>query len=429
MENLDLIPHSPGVYLMRGAGGGIVYVGKAKDLAKRVNQYFHGGHSDWKTPALAAAVRRIDYIPCESERDALILERRLIREIQPFFNRMWKDDKSYPYIKLTAGDFPRLVLTRKKTGGGKYFGPYPEVSSVKSLLRYLWRSGAVRLRPCKWEFSDEKPLSEKKRASCLYFHTGQCPAPCAGKITKAGYRKIVRRAGLFLSGRAGELERDFQKRMASASSEMRYEEAARYRDFLSGISRMRERVRVSRLNEAELSLRVSDTRAAERLGKILGLRKTPLHIEAVDTSHLFGKQSVGSLVCFVSGEKNPAHYRRFRIRANAGDDFAMIKEIVGRRLRRLSAEGGALPDLLLIDGGPVQLAFAAAAASELGIRLPLAALAKKEEEIFIPGLKKSLRLSRSEPALRLLMRIRDEAHRFAIRYHKYLRRKTMMEDK
>jgi len=430
------LPRTPGVYLMRSADSTIIYIGKAKNLAARVAQYFQSSRAagDWKTVNLAALIRAVDYIPCESERDALLLERELIRRHQPFFNAMWKDGKSYPCIKIsTDEDFPRVFITRGKTAGGSCFGPYPNSSLVKNLLRYFWRNRLLPLRPCKWEFSVKKPLDQKKINACLYYHTGQCPAPCAGKISRPGYRRIVRRAAALLAGGHGKMLGGFRKKMETAAARRQYEEAALYRDLARALGHMEERVKISRYSEPEVEAAISQSSAAARLARVIGLRRPPVHIEGFDTSNLFGKSPVGSMVCFTAGRPNHAHYRRFKIRTplpeGGSDDFAMIAEIVGRRLSRLKTSGEPLPDLLLIDGGMGQLAYAARAASRCGACVPLVSLAKKNEEIFIPGRREPVRLDRADPALRLLMAIRDEAHRFGIRYHRYLRSKNLLKEK
>src|ERR1019366_7712987 len=201
--DLSAIPHTPGVYLMRGTSGSILYVGKARDLANRVGSYFAAGRGHTaKITALVASIRHIDYLPTQSEREALLLEQTLIRRLQPHFNSMWKDDKSYPHIKLTwKEDFPRIFLTRRTPrDGSKYFGPYPNVSLVKKLLHYLWKQHLFPLRPCRYEFSESHPLPLEKAKHCLYYHTKECPAPCVGRISKAGYRQIAKDAGLLFRG-------------------------------------------------------------------------------------------------------------------------------------------------------------------------------------------------------------------------------------
>ena len=226
------IPHACGVYLMRDAARSILYIGKAKDLAKRVAQYFNPNRPDPKNSALAPLVRSIDYIPCASEREALILERRLIHAHQPFFNSMWKDGKTYPFVKITLNeDFPRMLLTRRKAAdGGAYFGPYPKVTPIRGLLNYLWRQKFFPLRPCRWEFNLQKPLDGRKIRSCLYYHTKECPAPCAGRITTENYRKIADNAVDFFKGKYVKLRKKFKQEMQAASGRLEFEKAAALRD-------------------------------------------------------------------------------------------------------------------------------------------------------------------------------------------------------
>ena len=222
------------------------YIGKALDLAKRVAQYFNPRKEDLKNQSLVPLIRRIDYILCESEREALLLERRLINENQPFFNVLWKDGKTYPYLKITLGeDFPRIFTTRRKAkDGGAYFGPFPKVTPIRALLRYLWKQRLFPLRPCRWDFSQAKPLDKRKITACLYYHTKEYPAPCAGKISKADYRDIAERAVLFFKGRYDDLRGEFEREMNAASKAMDYERAMQLRDNVSALSQMGERVRV-----------------------------------------------------------------------------------------------------------------------------------------------------------------------------------------
>ncbi|MEE8424851.1 MAG: GIY-YIG nuclease family protein, partial [Elusimicrobiota bacterium] len=239
------LPQACGVYVFRDAAMDVLYVGKAKNLAKRVASYFNPKASDHKTTALAPLIRKIDYIHCASEREALIWERRLIGKHQPFFNAMWKDDKSYPYVKISMGeDFPRMRVVRKKRRDqGLYFGPYPKVSMVRGLLRTLWKRRLFPLRPCNYNFSVKKPLDERKIKNCLYYHTKECPAPCAKRVSRKIYRHIAESAALFFSGRFASLKRRFERSMRKAAQALDYEQAARMRDHLQAIDHMSERVR------------------------------------------------------------------------------------------------------------------------------------------------------------------------------------------
>ncbi|MBI4060820.1 MAG: excinuclease ABC subunit UvrC [Elusimicrobia bacterium] len=422
------LPHKTGVYIMRDAAGEILYIGKAVDLFKRVAQYFNPNKTDVMDRSLVPLIRAIDYILCESERESLLLERRLINENQPFFNVLWKDGKSYPYVKITMGeDFPRIVMTRKKSrDGGAYFGPFPRVAPLRGLLRHLWRLKIFPLRPCRWDFSETKPLDRRRINSCLYYHTKECPAPCAGKTTKKDYREIAERAALFFRGRYAALGKKFEREMKRASKALDYERAARLRDNISALSQMGERVRVRAVEAETVGRHTAPTRMLTDLQRALRLPAPPVHIECFDVSHFQGHQTVASMVCFIGGKAHRGHYRKFKIRGTAGiDDFKSMREAVYRRCKRLKMEGAALPDLILIDGGKGQLGAARAALKELGTDIPTASLAKRIEEIFLPGRPESLILRLDDPALRLLQRLRDEAHRFGVAYHRLLRAKRL----
>jgi excinuclease ABC subunit C len=413
---------------MRDASSSIIYIGKAVDLAKRVAQYFNPSRQD-KTASMVPLIRRIDYIPCASEREALLVERRLIGRFQPFFNSMWKDGKSYPWVKITMGeDYPRIILTRRKVAdGGVYFGPYPKVAQVKSLLRTLWRSKIFRLRTCRWEFSADKPLDPRKLRACLYHHTGQCPGPCSGKCSPQDYRKTAENAVLFFRGEYPKLRERLELEMGKASASLRFEDAASLRDSILALSQLGERVRVSAVAMEDIERPVSSSRAVSDLKAALELPRAPHHIECFDVSHFQGRQTVASMVCFTGGEPNHDHYRKFKIREVSGiDDFKAMAEAVGRRYRRLKASGERMPDLVLVDGGIGQLSAAAGVLEALKLKVPLAALAKKLEEVFVPGRTGSIILERGRPGLRLLQRLRDEAHRFGLAYHTLLRRNDLL---
>ncbi len=425
------LPHKTGVYLMRDAAGEILYIGKANDLAQRVAQYFNPNKTDVMDRSLAPLIRAIDYILCESERESLLLERRLINENQPFFNVLWKDSKTYPYLKITMGeDFPRLLTTRRKVrDGGAYFGPFPKVSPLRGLLRYLWKQKLFPLRPCRWDFSETQPLDKRKISSCLYYHTKECPAPCAGRITKNDYREIAQRAVLFFQGKYADLRHEFEREMKSASKAMDYERALQLRDNISALSQMGERVRVRAVEVESVGGHVARTRMVTDLQKALMLSAPPVHIECFDISHFQGHQTVASMVCFEGGKANRSHYRKFKIRSVAGiDDFKSMREAVYRRYKRLQSEKAPLPDLVLIDGGKGQLGSAQAALCDLKLKIPTASLAKRIEEVFLPGRSQSIVLRLNDPALRLLQQLRDEAHRFGVAYHRLLRDKHLFEE-
>jgi excinuclease ABC subunit C len=423
------VPHACGVYLMRDARGVILYIGKAKDLFKRVAQYFNSNRPDLKNTYLTPLIRAIDYIPCASEREALLLERRLIREHQPFFNAMWKDDKSYPYVKITMQeDFPRILLTRRRLqDGALYFGPYPKVAPIKRLLDYIWKRKFFSLRPCAWDFSPDKPLDPRTLHSCLYYHTKDCPAPCADHISRRDYRRAARDAALFFSGRHAALRRRFESEMREAARRLEYERAARLRDNLAALDQIGQRVRLRAVKAGDLALPLAASRSVTDLQAALGLAAAPFHVECFDVSHFQGRQLVAAMVCFQGGAPHQDHYRRFRLREVSGsDDCASIAEAVRRRYGRLLREGAALPDLILIDGGKGQLGAALRELQGLKLRVPTAALAKRLEAVFLPGKTEPIILERSRPALRLLQRLRDEAHRFGLSYHRLLRHKELL---
>ena len=432
--NLSLLPSAFGVYLMKDKQGAVLYIGKAINIRKRVSQYFSGHEEQtrgWKIAALMPLISHIDFVVCASERDALLLENKLIKQYQPFFNSMLKDDKSYSYLKLTVGeDYPRLMLTRKKIKDKSlYFGPYPKAYNIKQLLHFLRRSGFAPLRQCNYSFGRKKPLAQNKIQGCIYYHTGQCSAPCA-KISYEEYQKIVSRVALFLDGNFKQAKAELLVVMKDAAKNLNYEDAAKCRDLISALEQMGERIKVSKYDAEKLENKLS---VSEKLKELTRVLKSPVlinHIEAFDNSHLFGKEAVGAMVCFIDGEKYKAHYRRFKIKAQmkdtGADDFLMMKECVLRRLNQLkNLAPEKRPQLFLIDGGKGQLNFAAEAIKEAGFNIQVISLAKKEEEIFLPNRSNSLRLPKNSPALRLLQEIRDEVHRFVITYHRLLRNKAL----
>ena len=433
---IDILPNKPGVYIMRDRSGTIIYIGKAKNLSDRVKQYFQESNlysRGWKLPSLLPLISKIDYVTCASERDALVLEEKLIKEYQPFFNSMGKDGKSYPYLKLTLGeDYPRLLITRRVIKGKDvYFGPYPKSSIVKSLLRFLWKTKYAPLRPCKWSFSREKPLAPLKINSCIYYHTGQCPAPCAGKISYEDYRQNAQRMADFLDGNFETVARKITELMQEHATRLEYEQAAVYRNFLHAMEHMKERVLVGKFKDEQITTAMQNTDKLKRLAEVIGLKKLPAHIEAFDNSHLFGREAVGCMVCYINGEKNHEHYRRFKIRSKlpekGGSDFTMMQESVYRRLRQIKRDPSQTPDLILLDGGKSQITAALNAFEKARLFIPFIALAETHEGIYLPGASESIKLPIGDPALNLLMEIRDEVHRFAITYHRKLRDKAVLE--
>lgn len=418
---LENIPKLPGVYIMRDGIGNIIYIGKAKSLRDRISSYFNSD-TESKATAIITAMRKIDYILCTSEREALIIERQLINKVQPYFNSMWKDDKSYPYIKFSVNeDFPRLILTRKKEkDGALYFGPFPQIYYIKKLVRWLVK--LFKIRPCKLEFSENKLPDEKKVKSCMYYHTEMCYGPCLGKITSADYKEKTKEIELFLNGKFKKLADEWESQMHELSSQMKFEEAKEVRDRLYALENMSERVMISEITKDDINESVQRADSISELKKVLGLRHMPAIIEGFDNSNIQGTNPVASMVRFTNGISDKKNYRRFKIKTVVGpDDFASMREVVFRRYSGLIRKNEKLPDLILIDGGKGQLNAAVSALEELQIKTPVISLAKKNEEIFLPHKDKPLILSRHSPALQLLQSVRDEAHRFAVNYHRKLR--------
>jgi len=435
-ERLDNLPQAPGVYLMRDSAGRIIYIGKAASLKNRVSSYFHTGTDfSLKTASMVSQVKKIDYIVTHSDNEALLLEQKLIRQYKPRYNIIWRDDKSYPHLKLTLNeDYPRLFFVRKRKeirDGARYFGPYPQVGEVRKTVRWLQKLFPLRL--CKYTIEKGKPIDEKKVRSCLYYHIEHCPAPCLAKISQKKYQEIVDEVTLFLEGKHNELIETLEKKMHLAAKELNFEEAKKIRDCIQTIQGMTERINFKEIKEEELYLKIKLARGLSELKKILSLRKVPLHIEAIDVSNIFGDYAVGSLVAFEKGEPKKDAYRRYKIRTVTKiDDYAMIREVVSRRYKRILKEkdvgipGIELPDLILIDGGKGHLSTAVETLNTLHLKLPVIALAKEKEEIYIPQATQPLSLPKNSPALHLLQHIRDEAHRFALSYHKLLRKKTSL---
>jgi excinuclease ABC subunit C len=378
-----------------------------------------------------SVVRHIDYVPSASEREALLMERRLIGEFKPDFNVMWKDDKSYPYVVLSwSEDYPRLFLSRnKKKDGNLYFGPYPNVSAVRSLLRWAWRRKLFPLRPCKLTIVEGQPYPYSKVKSCLYLHTGECPAPCLGKISSKAYRKTAERARLFFEGKKDKLIAIWEKEMNQFALKKNFEQAAEVRDRLVTLRHMDEQVTFRQMSEEFLGVRIQGSRAVQELKVALNLKKPPEIIECFDISHFQGAETVASMVSFKHGRPNKSGYRKFIIKTVAGvDDFKSMEEVVRRRYQRVKSEGSVYPDLILIDGGKGQLGAALKSLETLGLKsLEIASLAKEEEEIFVPGKSDSIRIPMDSPALLLLRQVRDEAHRFAITFHRKRRNLKTIE--
>ncbi|OGR01787.1 MAG: excinuclease ABC subunit C [Deltaproteobacteria bacterium RIFOXYD12_FULL_55_16] len=539
------IPLQPGVYLMKNRAEEVLYVGKARELRKRLSSYARVDQAQHgKTAMLLSQVRGIETIVTNTEKEALILEASLIKQHRPKYNVILRDDKNYPLLKVTVQeDWPRLVMTRRRIkDGARYFGPFSSPAAMWETLRYL--NSLFPLRRCK-----EKSLKPKARP-CLNQQMGRCLAPCAGKVGQEEYQELVNNVLLVLEGKNQQLVKELSRKMALASTALRFEEAARLRDQIAALNKTLEKQQVvaahgkdqdvlgfvrqedsvavallfirsgvisgqqafflaepvgsdaevltevlsrfygeeerylpqeillpfAGLDDPLLAEWLSEQKGsavaiacpqrgdrvrllemakanagqvlaarktkqtswlalAEALQKALGLARIPERIECLDISNLGGQQAVGSLVCFVAGEKAPECYRHYAIhRVSGPDDYAMMAEVLGRRFARgLAADN--LPDLLLVDGGKGQLGVAGKALAELGDvpeakAVELVGIAKEKaeegEKLYRPGRKNPLLLARHSPALLYLMRIRDEAHRYGITLHRKLRQKESL---
>lgn len=421
-------PQEPGVYLMKDAKGVVIYVGKAKNLRSRAGSYFlKAAADDARTSSWVGDIADIDFMPAESEVDALLMESRLIKDIQPRFNRDLKDDKTFPYLMITTHDeFPRIEVTREpKMKGVKLYGPFASAGSLRGAIQVLQR--IFKFRTCTLDIteSDEK---WKWFRPCLLASINQCTAPCNFRIDKESYRKDIRRLQTFLDGGKRKLLKEMGEEMISASKAMDFERAAVLRDEIRMLEKLEDRGELETHAQPEVFY-IDPQKGLTGLRQVLGLKETPRIIEGCDIAHLGGGETVASLVQFIDGMPFKPGYRRYKIRDVKGvDDFRSMYEVVSRRFRRLSDEHDSFPDILLIDGGKGQLSSAMAAFRDQEIDPPtVISLAKKEEEIFRPGETESIKLSRNSYALRLLQYVRDESHRFAQHYHHILRNKSTFD--
>jgi excinuclease ABC subunit C len=528
-QGLAGLPGKAGIYFFKGRGGEIIYVGKARSLRDRVRSYFQPS-SDPKVANIVSETEDLDFILTGSEREAAFLENNFIQRYQPKFNLRLKDDKSFPYLKLTVKDrFPAITLTRKvEPDGARYFGPFSPASRARKTIHLVNKYFGVR--------ACEETLPGRRRRPCLEYDLKLCSAPCTGIIGEPEYRERMGDALLFLEGKTSKLVPLIEKRMKEASKKLDFEQAAHWRDLIRTIEQIRDRpslisvaledadifglarsgeraslyiffMRRGKVRDAEemvfeekpentddqilgrilneyyraatdlpgriliprpieqaaslaevltarkgarvkvmaprrgrdlklvelaarnaenlLERRPADAPSLVELARLAGLSEAPARIEGLDISNTGGEESVGSLVVFDQASPNKDEYRKYRIKGVAGpNDVASLAEVIRRRYARLQAEKGRLPDLILVDGGKGQLNAARAALGELGLEsLSVISLAKREELLFVPGRPEGIRLDRTSPALKLAQFIRDEAHRFAISFHRRRREK------
>jgi excinuclease ABC subunit C len=425
-DKVRQFPAAPGVYIMKDAQGRVLYVGKAKNLRNRAGHYFtKAAREDMRTSDLVKLICDVDFLPADSEVDALLLEARLVKDIQPRFNVELKDDKTFPYLQIRMReDYPRVEFTRTpRRRGVKLYGPFTSAKSLRAAIQVLQR--IFKFRTCSLDIKSEDQRWRWFRP-CILHSIHQCTAPCNFRVTKEEYRRQIRRLRMVLEGKKARLLKEMETEMTEASAAQVYEKAARLRDEIQALQNLGLRGDVDKDVQPEV-FQIEPKKGLIGLRKVLGLPRMPRTIEGVDIAHLGGDETVASLVSFIDGLPFKPGYRRYRIRTVAGvDDFASIREVVSRRFDRLDREEQVFPDVLLIDGGKGQLSAALEVFRVLGREPPcLISLAKREEEIYKADETEPLRLSRHAAALRLLQYIRDEAHRFAQHYHHILRRKKL----
>jgi excinuclease ABC subunit C len=354
------------------------------------------------------------------------MEARLVKDIQPKYNRELRDDKSFPYLQITTHeDYPRVEVTREpRNSGVKLYGPFANAGSLRGAVQALQK--IFKFRNCSLDIEVDDQRWRWFRP-CLLASINQCTAPCNLRISKEEYRKDIKRLRMFLEGNRNQLLREMRQEMAEASAALRFEQAARLRDEIQMLEGLRERGELDKHEQPEVFF-VDPKKGLAGLQKIFKLVDRPRNIEGVDIAHLGGKETVASLVQFLDGLPFKPGYRRYRIRDVEGvDDYASIREVVARRFQKLRDDGDVLPDVLLIDGGIGQLRKALEAFRGCHIEPPLVlSLAKKEELVYAMDRDEPLRLNRRSFTLRLLQYVRDEAHRFAQHYHHILRRKRTL---
>jgi excinuclease ABC subunit C len=419
-SKLAKLPKSPGVYFHKDNSGEIIYIGKAANLKSRLSQYFQPSTAlralktrDAKTAQLISEIADVDWIEVESEADALFLEAELVRRYLPKYNIMLRDDKSAQYVRIDYNsDYPTVRLVRRPLDdGAKYFGPYLNSFAIKKALRYLRRA---------FPYAISRPTGQKR--SNLYFHLGLDPGLEDGRTSLAEYRANLRQLMQYLKGKRSAIINQIERQMKKAAESQKFEEAARYRNQLFALKALSQQV----LFGNQEILDVSRDHALVELAELLKLNNPPRRIEGFDISHIQGTDITASMVVFTDGLPDKAAYRKFKMRTPGNDDYAHIFEALSRRLTPTNLKKWGTPDVVLIDGGKGQLSAAMAARDQSGYHyIPMLGLAKRFEQVIV---KKSddkfsvINLPTNSHLVKLLQRIRDESHRFALSYHSALRR-------
>lgn len=402
-----LIPHKSGVYIYRNSQGQVIYVGKALDLYHRVSSYFNGSNESPKTSQLVAHIASLETVIVQSELEALILEANLIKKYKPRYNIRLTDDKDYLYIKVTYEEFPRIITARKKdlTGALKFFGPFPSSTTVKSTLRNLRRVFPWCANP------------HGKRA-CFYRHIKLCPGPCSGEISQAEYEKIIKHFISFMSGKKAQLIDELIREMNFNAAKQNFEAAQRIKKTLEGVTYLTQPNKTQVYLENPNFLEDERNLGLKEMRDILKLTNSPARIEGYDISNIQGHDAVASMVVLTNGEIDKSQYRKFKIHITGKpNDFAMLAEVIRRRMKNDWKK----PDLFLIDGGYGQVSAVYNQIQKTGSlefkEIPIFGLAKRMEWLYDPS-GAEIRLPRASRALRLLQKLRDEAHRFAITFHR-----------
>ncbi|MBO7146669.1 MAG: excinuclease ABC subunit UvrC [Lentisphaeria bacterium] len=420
------IPARPGVYIYRDVFGTVIYVGKASNLRRRMSQYFQPSRETHADPKLRSLINSIDSWECitvRSEDESLLLESRLIKEYAPKYNILLRDDKRMPLLKIDLTErFPRPKLARlKKDDSCLYFGPFPNGGALKQTMEFLSRY--FGLRTCRY-FSP----GPEEYAHCLSGTVRDCCCPCVGKVSEEEYRSRVDSLISVLNGDTVELTALLKNKMMDHAAKRDFEKAALYRDIAKNIESLYG-IRTRTFANAVIPPGIDGEAAVRDLQEALKLKTPPETMICFDNSNISGTLSVASMVCFKGGRPSKNNYKRFRIRTVQGaNDFAMMREIITRHFTRLLNENQPMPDLMIVDGGKGQLSYAIDALVALRCPpFPVIGLAKRNEEVFIPGYSEPIIISKDRPALKLLQAIRDESHRFAITYHRALRLRTIRD--
>ncbi len=419
-EVVNQIPLTPGVYFMKDAEGGILYIGKARILKNRVRSYFINKMQLPKIAILVSQIRRIDYIETTTEMDALLLEAQLIRKYQPKYNKELKDDKSYPLLKITSEKYPRIVITRNKSDKKAfYYGPYTDARLLREAVNLI--NSLFPIRKCR----------RLPKTACLYYHIGQCVAPCIKPDVEEEYDRWVREVRGFLGGGKKSIVEYLTERMHDAASELRFEDAQFFKDQIQALGTLKKKRFIPKNPEAGIGLA-----ATLELKRILGMEKLPERIVCFDVSNIQGNEAVASKVAFYRELPDKMAYRRYKIRTVQGiDDYAMMQEALGRMLQGLKAgREDFIPDVIMIDGGKGHLRAAFEVMKQEGFEgTELISIAKKFETIYSAkkmllgesDAAEDLNIPKDAPSNHLLQKIRDEAHRFAILYHRSLKEKEL----